>query len=65
MSQHYTGLTVEASAWCQVCFKMTPHRVAEKRLQYCIPCYERPKLAVPDSAPAAAEQLSMFGADEP
>ncbi len=40
MGQHYTRHTVETSAWCNKCGKNTPHRVADKRLQYCIPCYE-------------------------
>jgi len=43
MGQHYTSLTVECSAWCNKCGKMTQHRVADKRLQYCLPCYDRPK----------------------
>jgi hypothetical protein len=42
MTQHYTRSTVEASAWCNECGKMTAHRVADKRLQYCIPCFEKP-----------------------
>lgn len=41
MGQHYTLNTLEVSAWCTPCGKMTPHRVADRRLQYCIPCWEK------------------------
>ena len=39
MTQHYTLNTIEASAWCSKYGKMTPHRVAGRRLSYCIPCF--------------------------
>ena len=43
MGQHYSNATFEASEWCSKCFKNTPHRVADRRLQYCIPCWEKSK----------------------
>jgi hypothetical protein len=41
MGQHYTLNTVEVSAWCNKCGKMTPHHVACRRLQYCKICYQK------------------------
>jgi ribosomal protein L44E len=41
MGQHFTRNTVEASAWCQTCSKMTPHRVSDRRLRHCLSCAER------------------------
>lgn len=65
MGQHYTLATVEASAWCKKCGKNTPHRVAERRLQYCIPCWARgdadSKAAKADAKSSAAEQRDLFG----
>ncbi len=45
MTQHYTLNTVEVSAWCGKCGKHTPHRVTERRLQYCLPCFQRGEAA--------------------
>lgn len=42
MSQHYTKNTIETSAWCNKCGKMTAHTVSDRRLGYCIPCYQKP-----------------------
>jgi hypothetical protein len=39
MTQHFTRDTVEVSWWCNACHKMTLHRVADKRLQFCLICY--------------------------
>lgn len=47
MGQHYTRNTVETAAWCGKCGKSTPHRVADKRLQYCIPCFDKPAQPAP------------------
>lgn len=65
MGQHYTSLTVETSAWCNKCGKMTPHRVADKRLQYCLPCYKKSadvgqqaRLARDNDKP---KQMDLFG----
>jgi hypothetical protein len=41
MTQHYTLNTVEVAAWCSKCGKETPHRVAHRRLQYCLSCYDK------------------------
>lgn len=41
MPQHYTLATVEDSIWCNACGKMTQWRVAERRRQYCIPCFKK------------------------
>ena len=60
MSQHYPTSCVEVSAWCNVCAKMTPHRVAAKHLQYCLTCYDKPKPPAPDPRPAPAEQIKLF-----
>ena len=48
MSQHYTRGTVEASAYCNKCGKMTMHTVSDRRLGYCIPCYQKP---LPEAKP--------------
>lgn len=62
MGQHYTASTVAVSAWCNRCNKNTPHRVADKRLQYCIPCFDRrPISTAPKPAQSAVEQLDLFG----
>ena len=42
MGHHFTRDTIEASAYCNKCGKMTPHTVSDRRLGYCIPCYEKP-----------------------
>lgn len=61
MGQHYTSLTLEVSAWCNKCGKMTPHRVADKRLQYCLPCYDRPRAAAVEKELEETAQMSLFG----
>jgi hypothetical protein len=68
MSQHYTLATVEASEWCNKCRKATPHHVAARRAQYCIPCFDRSvALAAADEAsaplpfPGLPAQLVLFG----
>lgn len=58
MGQHYTLNTVEVSEWCNKCGKNTPHRVAGRKLQYCIPCFDR----LPISQPVKAEQIERQGA---
>lgn len=35
MPQHWPKSTVEVSAWCNTCGKMTPHRVSDGRLGGC------------------------------
>ena len=35
MPPHYTKNTIEASAWCPTCNKMTPHYVYDGRLGRC------------------------------
>lgn len=47
MSQHYTRSTVSTAAWCNKCGKETQHIVSDRRLGYCIPCYQRPRPAAP------------------
>lgn len=42
MGHHFTRDTVEVSAWCNKCGKMTQHTVTDRRLGYCIPCYQKP-----------------------
>ena len=61
MTQHYPASCVEASAWCNVCSKMTPHRVADKRLQFCIPCHARRPVDAKPAPQPAAEQFNLFG----
>jgi hypothetical protein len=63
MGQHYTLQTVETSAWCNKCSKNTPHRVAGKRLSFCIPCWERSKAEseAEKAKPKQPEQVSLFG----
>jgi|HubBroStandDraft_4_1064222.scaffolds.fasta_scaffold1297722_1 hypothetical protein len=62
MTQHYTTNTVEASAWCKKCAKNTPHRVADRRLQYCLPCFERSEKqsAADKKAAASRARLAAF-----
>jgi hypothetical protein len=57
MTQHYTRNTVSASAWCNKCGKQTQHTVSDRRLGYCIPCYERP---LPKQEPKAAPERGLF-----
>lgn len=35
MPHHYTKATIEASAWCPTCNRMTPHFVWDGRLGRC------------------------------
>lgn len=64
MVQHYTLNTVEVSEWCNRCRKNTPHRVADRRLQFCIPCWERGQAESQAAKDAprepAAEQQKLF-----
>jgi hypothetical protein len=61
MSEHYTQNTVEASAWCSICAKHTPHRVAGKRLAYCLPCFERSeRQSAANKTAAAKAKLAAF-----
>jgi hypothetical protein len=66
MGQHYTLTTIEVSEWCNKCRKNTPHRVANRRLQYCLTCYEASKAEseTKKSEPKPAEQGSLFGGGE-
>ena len=62
MSYHYPKSCVQAGAWCSTCGKNTPHRVADRRLQFCIPCFDK-KAAVKAAArklETPAEQIPMF-----
>ena len=67
MAQHYTMPTTETEAWCNRCWGMTRHRVSERRLQFCIPCWKRSeaesaakKMAEAEEAERAAAQLRLF-----
>ncbi len=51
MAEHYPKNCIEASAWCNGCGMNTPHRVADKRLQYCIPCYGKASKGKPERPP--------------
>jgi hypothetical protein len=61
--QHYTLSTVEVSAWCSKCRKDTPHRVAARRLQHCLVCWDKSaaESAAKKSEPKAPEQGKLFG----
>jgi hypothetical protein len=61
MGQHYTRDTIEVSAHCGKCGKMTPHTVSDRRLGYCIPCYDKPQVEKP--AVDQSKQTEMFGSD--
>jgi hypothetical protein len=60
MPEHYTLSTVEASAWCNKCGKNTPHRVAGRKLSYCIPCFDKLGETEPKLAPATQRQSELF-----
>lgn len=60
MTQHYTLLTVEASAWCSKCGKMTAHRVSGRRLSFCIPCFKRSEQKSTELASPVAVQERLF-----
>jgi lauroyl/myristoyl acyltransferase len=62
MGQHYTLSTVEVSAWCNKCGKNTPHRVACKRLQYCIPCFDKSAQSKPAVVKEIVRQVGLFEA---
>jgi hypothetical protein len=57
MSQHYTRNTVSAAAWCNKCGKETEHTVSDRRLGYCVPCYNKP---IPAAAPKPAPEAGLF-----
>jgi hypothetical protein len=56
MGQHYTMATTETEAWCNRCFSMTRHRVAGRRLQFCIPCWTRSEAESAAKKKAEAEE---------
>ena len=63
MSQHYTLTTIQTEAWCKKCNGMTTHRVSHRRLQFCIPCWnksEAESIAKKAAAAAAPHQESLF-----
>jgi len=60
MAQHYTRDTVEVSAWCNKCGKATMHRVADRRLQYCIPCFEKSASGKISEVQKPETQISLF-----
>lgn len=62
MAQHYTLATIEASEWCNKCGKNTPHRVSGRKLQYCIPCFDKLGDVRPTPAPVIERQGEMFEA---
>jgi hypothetical protein len=41
MPEHYTKSTVEAAEWCNVCNKVTMHRVDHGRRGPCLECIQR------------------------
>lgn len=55
MAHHYTKRTVEASAWCPVCYKMAPHAVFDGRIAHCKNDHPHPEPEKPDD-----RQLEMF-----
>jgi ribosomal protein L44E len=58
---HHTKNTVEASLWCDSCGKHTMHRIDTGRKGPCLsPTHGRQRKLI-DTAPAAAEQPSLFG----
>lgn len=42
MKKHFTKATVEASAFCKICGKMTQHQVLGGRLAGCTKMHEHP-----------------------
>jgi hypothetical protein len=57
-TQHYPRDTIEVSGYCNKCGKMTPRTVSDRRLGYCIPCYDKPlPEAKPPKEPSA--QLTL------
>jgi hypothetical protein len=60
MPEHYTKLTFQAFAWCNVCYKNTLHRVHDRRLGSCMNEHPHP---VKQEKPAAPEdtQGRLFG----
>lgn len=62
MPEHYTRNTVEASAWCKRCGKVTMHRVDQDAMQGRLgPCFECIAKAQPSMpfVPKEPEQLSF------
>ena len=56
MPPHFTKSTVEASAWCPTCYKMTQHRVFGGRLASCMNEHSHP---APEAKPKET-QLGLF-----
>jgi hypothetical protein len=65
MGHHYTKNTIEASAWCRVCNRHTPHRVCDRRLDSCLNCIERLNREHAERAakPAPPTQENLFNHD--
>jgi hypothetical protein len=61
MPQHYTKNTVQVTAYCSVCGRMTPHRVFDGRLSGCMNDHHPAKPAPEkDAAAPPAEQGELF-----
>ena len=60
MSQHYTLSTTETQAWCNKCNGETPHRVSHRKLQFCIPCWNRSEAESIERKRREAEQGNLF-----
>jgi len=58
--QHYPGNCVEISAWCQSCYKDTPHRVDAPKLGPCLTCLEKLNQRDFPFVPKEPEQEELF-----
>lgn len=62
--QHYTRNTVEASAWCAPCRKMTMHRIDGVKLGACLECIKKREQEKETRRDPPAKQESLFGGNE-
>lgn len=56
MPEHFTKAVVEATFWCNKCFKNTPHMVQDGRRGACLICLAKPLPPPPPADP----QGSLF-----
>ena len=62
MPEHYILATTEASIWCTKCNKMTMWRIAQRRRQYCLECYAKPRPEKKEKPAPPLKERGLFDA---
>ena len=64
MTQHFTRATIAADGWCKRCWRMTPHRIDDRRLGPCLVCLSKP-VEPQKTRPEPTKQIDLFGHKPP